>query len=108
MMMAKDRRDRYRTPDEAVIDLKRMLDGRKPLLARTDSRISVLTDAAKWEDTAATEAPGGRNHLYIRNQRKWGAKREAHIPTSMKILIAVLAFMAILFSTLYVIERMKP
>jgi len=106
MMMAKDRRDRYRTPDELVIDLKRMLAGKKPLLARTDARMAVLTDAARWEDSVVTEDPAQSQALHLKRQMNWGKPVEFRVPTRLKVIVAVLAMLTILFSVLYVIEKL--
>jgi len=105
MMMAKDRRDRYRTPDEVVLDLRRMLEGKKPLLARTDSRIAVLADAAKWEDSTRPDATHQTDFLHLGGRKGWRPKHR--IPLSFKILVIALACLTMLFSILYIIEVLK-
>jgi serine/threonine-protein kinase len=106
MMMAKDRRDRYRTPEELAIDLRRMMDGKKPLLARTDAKIAVLADAAKWEDAAVPEMVSRDQMRHLKRSIGWGGKRY-HVPTSLKVLVIVLAALTIVFSTLYIIELLR-
>lgn len=105
MMMAKDRRDRYRTPDEVGIDLKRMLEGKKPLLARTDAKMAVLTEAAKYEEKAlAREASPG---LQLKGREAWQRRRRSRVPLGFRILVLILSGLAVLFATLYIMEKMK-
>ena len=56
--MAKDRGQRYQTPDDAVIDLECLLAGQAPKLAR--QRIEASTLAALTEgETAPAARPSG-------------------------------------------------
>jgi len=106
MMMAKDRRDRYRMPEELAMDLRRMLEGKKPLLARTDAKMAVLSDAARWEDTAAPEIVSGNQLRHLKRQLGWG-RNQGDIPTTLKVLIMILISLAVFTGILYFIELVR-
>jgi len=106
MMMAKDVRDRYHTPDELAIDLRRMLDGKKPLLARTDVRVSVLSDAAKWEESARPESVTREEMLKLKRKIGWGGRRY-RVRGLLIVLIVLLAGLAITFSVLYFLGMLR-
>jgi serine/threonine-protein kinase len=66
VMMAKDRKQRYRSPDDLVIDLECLLNGEPPKLARQRIEAATLQELAEGEeeDDEAHEAdpqgpPGG-------------------------------------------------
>jgi serine/threonine-protein kinase len=65
VMMAKDREQRYQTPDDAVIDLECLLAGQAPKLAR--QRIEASTLAALTEGEAAPTAarPSGPPQAWL-------------------------------------------
>ena len=48
-MMAKDRKDRYRKPDDLIIDLECLLNGNPPKLARDRIAGATLEDLAEGE-----------------------------------------------------------
>jgi serine/threonine-protein kinase len=49
IMMAKDRSDRYRTPDDLILDLECLLAGEPPKLARQKIGVSTLEGLAEGE-----------------------------------------------------------
>jgi serine/threonine-protein kinase len=54
VMMAKDKKDRYTTMEEALVDLQAVRDGRSPLIARQRFNLESLSDL---QDGAAVEMP---------------------------------------------------
>jgi eukaryotic-like serine/threonine-protein kinase len=64
VLMAKDRKQRYQTPDDAVIDLECLLAGQPPKLAR--QRIEATTLAALTEgEAAAPPRPSGPPQAWL-------------------------------------------
>jgi serine/threonine protein kinase len=49
-MMAKDKAERYRTPEELIIDLECLLNGEPPRLARQHLQAAVLAELAEGEE----------------------------------------------------------
>jgi serine/threonine-protein kinase len=60
-MMAKDRRQRYRTPDDLIIDLECLLGGAPPKLARQRIEVSTLEQLAEGEAEDEDEELEGRD-----------------------------------------------
>jgi serine/threonine-protein kinase len=52
-LMAKDREDRYRTPEELIIDLECLLNGEPPRLARQHFSAALLAGLAEGEEATA-------------------------------------------------------
>jgi serine/threonine-protein kinase len=59
-MMAKDRDDRYPTPDDLIIDLECLLNHRPPKLARNRIKTSTLQGLAEGEAAEVSEKQAGR------------------------------------------------
>ena len=102
MMMAKDRRDRYRLPDDLVIDLKKLLEGKKPLLARSDVQTAVLTDAADYEEEVEPEVVTREEMRRLKREIGWGRHRR-RLSWMLTALVIALAWLAIVFSLLFVL-----
>jgi serine/threonine protein kinase len=49
-MMARDRQQRYATPQDVLLDLRRLLQGESPLLARKQIKESLLADLAEGDE----------------------------------------------------------
>jgi serine/threonine-protein kinase len=70
-LMAKDRRKRYQTPDDLIIDLECLLAGKGPKLARQKIEAATLQDLSKGDDDEAEEAdeeparPSGPPHPWV-------------------------------------------
>jgi len=64
-MMAKDRRQRYQTPDDLVIDLECLLNGEPPKLARQKIRTATLVELAQGEtdDESDSKTPARASSL---------------------------------------------
>ncbi len=56
-MMARNRENRYRSPDDLIIDLKRLLNGERPIIA--EQKIETLANLGEGESVDAEES-GGR------------------------------------------------
>jgi serine/threonine-protein kinase len=65
ILMAKDREQRYRTPDDLILDLECLLAGEAPRLARQRIAAETLIDLADGEATGGVEAPAGRLPLAL-------------------------------------------
>ena len=68
IMMAKDRKQRYRSPDDLIIDLECLLNGEAPRLARQyieASTLQHLTEGEAEVDAAAATGPPGGAWLWI-------------------------------------------
>ncbi len=66
VLMAKDRNQRYQTPDDAVIDLECLLAGQPPKLARRKIEASTLAALTEGEeDRPARTGPGGPPNGWI-------------------------------------------
>ncbi len=102
MMMAKDRRERYRTPDDLIIDIKRLLEGRKPLLARSDVHMAVLADAADYEDEAIPEMVTREQMRKLKRELGWGSRR-VNLRLGVTIIVVALVWMAVVFGVLYML-----
>jgi serine/threonine-protein kinase len=100
MMMSKDVRERYSSPNELIIDLKRLLAGQRPLLVRSDAALTVLADAAEWEEEAEPEIVTPDEMQRLKHALGWG-RRVPRVPLVFAILVAALAVLAILFAALY-------
>ncbi len=50
-MMAKDRQVRYATPQDLIIDLKNLLEGRPPVIGREGLRASTMESLAEGDET---------------------------------------------------------
>lgn len=103
MMMAKVPCERYRSPSELIIDLKRVLEGKPPLLIRTDAGITLLSDAAKWEDEAKAEAVTPEEMQRLKRDIGWG-HRGARMSVAFTIMVVILALLAMAFSILYYLK----
>jgi serine/threonine-protein kinase len=57
VMMAKDREQRYRNPDDLIIDLECLLSGAPPRLARQQIQAAMLEGLAQGEAAEEDEAP---------------------------------------------------
>jgi serine/threonine-protein kinase len=71
-MMAKNRRQRYRHPDDLIVDLECLLNGEPPKLARQRIEAATLKDLAEGEseededeDTSAGSGPPGGAWIWI-------------------------------------------
>jgi serine/threonine-protein kinase len=64
-MMAKDRRQRYRSADDLLLDLECLLNGEPPKLARERIAVGTLAELAKGErdDEDGDAGPAGGNQL---------------------------------------------
>ena len=58
IMMARKREERYRTPDDVILDLECLLNGEPPRLARQRIEASLLHDLAEGETDEETEDEG--------------------------------------------------
>jgi len=94
MMMAKDRRDRYRSADELAGDIRRVLGGNRPQLARSDMKVTALADAAQYEEEADAEAVTPDQIRRLKRQIGWGGER---LPFGAKVVLFVLAVVAAAF-----------
>ena len=71
IMMAKDRKQRYRSPDDLIIDLECLLNGEPPKLARQRIEAATLRELAEGEteadeeDEADSGGPPGGAWLWI-------------------------------------------
>jgi len=71
LMMTKDRKKRYRHPDELIIDLESLLNGESPKMARQRIEAAMLQDLAEGEadeeeeDEDTPEGPPGGAWLWI-------------------------------------------
>jgi serine/threonine-protein kinase len=70
LMMAKDRRERYRTPDDLLIDLQCLLDGQPPKLARERIGAAMLKKLAVGDDEGEDEGgeagrPGDKVNVFL-------------------------------------------
>jgi serine/threonine-protein kinase len=70
-MMAKDRKQRYRNPDDLIVDLECLLNGEPPKLARQRIEAGTLQELAEGdeeeeeEDEVVAEGPPGGAWLWI-------------------------------------------
>jgi serine/threonine-protein kinase len=66
-MLAKDRRRRYQTPEDLIIDLECLLNGQPPRLVRQRIEADTLRELAKGEaeDDDAAEAPAWRRPQWV-------------------------------------------
>ncbi len=100
--MAKDRRDRYRSPDDLVIDLGKLLEGKKPLLARSDVQATVLADAADYEEEAEPEVVTRDQMRRLKREIGWTRGRR-RMPWAATVLVVALAWLAVVFSLLFIL-----
>ena len=81
-MMAKDRNDRYASPKDLSIDLRRLLQGQPPLLAKRHLKQTVMADLEEGE-----EADDDRTMA-----------RKLQSRTSLALLLAVLLAVSVLLN----------
>lgn len=86
MMMAKDRRDRYRGPEDLAVDLRRIAEGKKPQLARVDMKVAALADAARFEEEAEAEMVTPEEMRRLKKKIGWSSGR-LNIPFAAKAAI---------------------
>jgi serine/threonine-protein kinase len=99
MMLSKDPRERYASPNDLINDLTRVLEGKPPLLARSDAALSALSDAAQWEEEAEPQIVTHDEMRKLKSAIGWG--RRPLMPLGLTILVAALAVLAIIMSLLY-------
>ncbi len=102
MMMSKSPRERYASPNDLVTDLKRVLEGKLPLLARSDASLTVLADAAEWEEEAEPQIVTRDEMRRLKRAIGWGRRRG--MPIGLTIMVVVLAMLAIVLSLLYFVR----
>ena len=101
LMMAKAPGDRYASPRELTIDLKRLVEGKRPLLARSDASLAALKDAAAWEESAEPQILT-RDEM-VQLKRRIGWVRGPSLTLKLAAVAAVLAFLTLVFLVVYVI-----
>lgn len=99
MMMAKDRRERYRLPDELATDVRRVLRGQSPLLARSDAQSAALAAAASYEDGAAETVMS--QPMTFLGRKVSEAVPGLHIPFAVKSALFAVSVCAVAFFILH-------
>lgn len=98
MAMSKDQRDRYTTPGEMMGDLRRLMDGAKPRLARSDAAMNALSDAAEWEDKALPQVVTREQMRALKKRIGWGGG--FRISNTVMLIMLVVFLIALVINIL--------
>lgn len=93
-MMAKDRNDRYRTPDDLILDLKCLLQGERPILAH--QKAEDLASLAEGDAEDDSDSGAGMSDQQLREVAAQVNSRTTVIMT-LAILLAVSVVSNLLF-----------
>ncbi len=99
-MMAKNRDNRYRNPDDLILDLKCLIAGERPMIAEQKS--DALADLAEGESTEADGQPMGSP---FSEQEKQEMAAIVNAKTSVIAILSILLAASALTNVLFLLAR---